>query len=299
MLSIQHVSKHYASKTALNQVSLEVREGSVFGLLGPNGAGKTSLIRIITLITAPDEGQILFNGEPINRDLITRIGYLPEERGLYRKMEVIEQALYFAKLKGLSSQEAKQRVTEWFKRLDMWDWRGKKVEELSKGMQQKLQFVLTVIHNPKLIILDEPFTGFDPVNAEVIKQEILRLKEQGSTIILSTHRMESVEELCDDIVLINKSEVVLRGEVEEVRHRYKKNVFEVVYTGNPLSDVVGGQVLETQTLKNGQHRTTLRSEQDSPKQMLHGLIDQREVLAFKELIPSIKDIFIELVGGSI
>ncbi len=200
---------------------------------------------------------------------------------------------------GLSSQEAKQRVTEWFKRLDMWDWRGKKVEELSKGMQQKLQFVLTVIHNPKLIILDEPFTGFDPVNAEVIKQEILRLKEQGSTIILSTHRMESVEELCDDIVLINKSEVVLRGEVEEVRHRYKKNVFEVVYTGNPLSDVVGGQVLETQTLKNGQHRTTLRSEQDSPKQMLHGLIDQREVLAFKELIPSIKDIFIELVGGSI
>lgn len=299
MLSIQQVSKHYASKTALNQVSLEVREGSVFGLLGPNGAGKTSLIRIITLITAPDEGLVLFNGEPITRDLITRIGYLPEERGLYRKMEVIEQALYFAKLKGLSSAEAKTRVSEWFKRLEMWDWRGKKVEELSKGMQQKLQFVLTVIHNPKLIILDEPFTGFDPVNAEVIKQEILRLKEQGSTIILSTHRMESVEELCDDIALINKSQVVLSGEVEEVRHRYKKNEYEVVYEGEPLTELAGGRILETQTLKNGHHSSTLSCEADSPKQMLHGLIDQRDIHAFKELIPSIKDIFIEIVGGSI
>ncbi|TNE78625.1 MAG: ABC transporter ATP-binding protein [Bacteroidetes bacterium] len=299
MLSIQHVSKHYAGKTALNKVSLEVREGSVFGLLGPNGAGKTSLIRIITLITAPDEGEILFQGQPITRDLITRIGYLPEERGLYRKMEVIEQALYFAKLKGLSTQEAKTRVKDWFQRLDMWSWRGKKVEELSKGMQQKLQFVLTVIHNPKLIILDEPFTGFDPVNAEVIKQEILHLKEQGSTVILSTHRMESVEELCDDIALINKSEVVLSGEVEEVRHRYKKNEFEVIYEGEALEAIEGGTVLHTTTLKNGQHRSMLSSQTESPKQMLHGLIDQREVHAFKELIPSIKDIFIEIVGGSI
>lgn len=299
MLSIKNVSKHYATKTALHDVSLEIPNGKVFGLLGPNGAGKTSLIRIITMITAPDNGEILFKGQAINRELISKIGYLPEERGMYRKMQVGEQAIYFARIKGLSEREAKSKIKEWFQRLDMWEWRHKKVEELSKGMQQKVQFVLTVIHQPELIILDEPFTGFDPLNTEVIKEEILRLRDQGSTIILSTHRMESVEELCDEIALINKSELVLSGETEEVRNRYKKNLFELISPDRDFTLPAGTELKESKELRNGRYQHILSiSEEQNQKAVLHHLIDQVNVLEFRELIPSVKDIFIEIVGGT-
>ena len=216
-LEVKDVSKHYATHTALDQVSLQVEEGQIFGLLGPNGAGKSSLIRIINRITAPDSGEVLLEGKPIQESDLRHIGYLPEERGLYPKMKVGEQAIYLSRLKGLTKQEAEKRVRKWFEHLDILPWWGKKVEELSKGMQQKVQFICTVIHEPKLLIFDEPFSGFDPVNAETLKQEILRLRDSGTTLILSTHNMQSVEELCDSITLIDRSHVVLSGRTEEIR----------------------------------------------------------------------------------
>ncbi|WP_373697687.1 ABC transporter ATP-binding protein, partial [Porphyromonas loveana] len=216
-LEANHIRKRYAAHTALDDVSISVQQGRVFGLLGPNGAGKTSLIRIINRITAPDEGEVLFDGRPMQAEDVRRIGYLPEERGLYPKMKVGEQAIYLARLKGVGKQEARQRLTAWFEKFDIMPWWDKKVEELSKGMQQKVQFVCTVIHEPELLIFDEPFSGFDPVNADLLKREILELARKGRTVIFSTHNMQSVEEVCDDFALINKSHVVLNGSVREVR----------------------------------------------------------------------------------
>src|ERR1700744_6372549 len=235
MLSIRNIVKQYAGHTALSDVSLEVKSGQAFGLLGPNGAGKTSLIRIITQITAPDSGEVYFNGEKLSPAHIERMGYMPEERGLYKKMEIGEQMIYLARLKGLSRDEARRKLKIWFEKLGMETWWKRKIEELSKGMQQKAQFVATVLHEPDLIILDEPFSGFDPVNAELIKEEILELNKKGATILFSTHRMESVEELCDAIALINKSHKILDGTVREIKNSYRKATYLVDYTGDALT----------------------------------------------------------------
>src|ERR1700754_5171029 len=235
MLSIRNIVKQYAGHTALSGVSLEVERGQIFGLLGPNGAGKTSLIRIINQITAPDSGEIYFNGEKLNQSHIERIGYLPEERGLYKKMEIGEQMIYLARLKGLSRSESISRIKYWFEKMEMQSWWKKKVEDLSKGMQQKVQFVATVVHSPELIILDEPFSGFDPVNAELIKDEILELNRKGATILFSTHRMESVEELCDSIALLNKSKKILDGTVKGIKNSYRNATYLVEYTGDKLT----------------------------------------------------------------
>lgn len=232
MLSISHVTKRYAEHTALNDVSLNVPRGKVFGLLGPNGAGKTTLIRIINRITAPDSGEIFFDGHPFCEDDVAHIGYLPEERGLYKKMKVGEQAMYLARLKGMSSLEAKRELVRWFEKFDIMPWWDKKLEELSKGMQQKVQFVTTIVHRPPLIIFDEPFSGFDPVNAELLKREILQLRDEGHTIIYSTHNMASVEDVCDNIALIDHSHVVLQGAVDEVKRLFSNNTYEVRATGS-------------------------------------------------------------------
>lgn len=229
MLEIHNIVKQYADHRALDDVSMTIPPGKIFGLLGPNGAGKTSLIRIITQITAPDQGHILFDGTPLSPEHIAQIGYLPEERGLYKKMEVGEQMIYLAQLKGFSKQQAKTRLEHWFKRLDIQDWWKKRIEDLSKGMQQKVQFISTVLHEPRLIILDEPFSGFDPINAQIIQDEILKLNQEGATIIYSTHRMETVEELCDHIALINKSKKILDGPVKEVKGSYKRQIYEIDY----------------------------------------------------------------------
>ena len=234
ILSIQNVVKRYADHTALAGVSLEIPKGQIFGLLGPNGAGKTSLIRIINQITAPDEGKVLFDGELLQPKHVEQIGYLPEERGLYKKMKVGDQLMYLAQLKGLSKAEAQSRLKDWFIRLDIKDWWNKPVDDLSKGMQQKTQFIATVVHEPKLLILDEPFSGFDPINANMLKDEILALKERGTTILFSTHRMESVEELCDSMALINHAQVVLTGEKNEVRDQFKKHAYEIGFSGEFL-----------------------------------------------------------------
>ena len=230
IIECNQVCKNFGEKVALDHVSLDIPEGQIFGLLGPNGAGKTTLIRIINRITIPTSGQVFFNGKPITQEDVARIGYMPEERGLYRKMKVGEQAIYLAQLKGMSAADARKALKEWFVRFGIQDWWDKKLEELSKGMAQKLQFITTVVHKPSLMILDEPFSGFDPVNAEIIRQEILRLKDEGATIILSTHNMESVEELCDNIALINKSRLVITGGVTDIRRKYGNNNVELVWT---------------------------------------------------------------------
>jgi ABC-2 type transport system ATP-binding protein len=295
ILEIVGVSKRYANHTALQDISFAIPQGSIFGLLGPNGAGKTSLIRIITQITGADTGQVFFKGEPLQREHIRQIGYLPEERGLYKKMKVGEQLLYLARLKGLSKQEATKRIKEWADRLDIRSWLGKQVEDLSKGMQQKVQFVATVMHGPEMIILDEPFSGFDPINAGIIKDEILRLRDLGATIIFSTHRMESVEELCDNIVLINRSRTVLAGPIEEVRNAFKTNTFQVEGKGKIILASPDFQVLE-QHEHNGFFRATVRLMPEvSPNDLLRYLISRVEVHSLIEKIPSINDIFIKKV----
>lgn len=297
ILSIQDVVKRYSSHVALDQVSLEIPKGKIFGLLGPNGAGKTSLIRIITQITAPDEGQILFDGEKLSSKHVEQIGYLPEERGLYKKMKVGEQLIYLAQLKGLSRQESIARLKDWFIRLDIKDWWDKQVDDLSKGMQQKTQFISTVVHEPKLLILDEPFSGFDPINANLLKDEILALKERGTSILFSTHRMESVEELCDSIALINHSKVVLRGEKNEVRNRFKAHQFEVLFEGDLIQDFTGVDLvsLEMSGDANSKKGIFKLQEGTSPNQLLGQLIHQVQVQKFQELIPSFNDIFIQVV----
>ena len=297
MLKIDNVVKQYAEKLALDHVSFEVPERSIFGLLGPNGAGKTSLIRIITGITAADSGTVYFNGEKLSPKHIARIGYLPEERGMYKKMPIYEQAMYFAQLKGLNRKDAKKNVDYWLDKFDIQSWGSKKVEDLSKGMQQKVQFIITILHNPELIILDEPFTGFDPVNAELVRKEIIELRQKGATIILSTHRMESVELMCDHIALINNSKRVVDGRLKDIIQRYKHNQYEAFTDVFDASLVRGFSVKSTETTEDGHQKTVfmLEGDQHAPNELLRQLVSVTTVHAFKELLPSINDIFISLV----
>ncbi|WP_079716036.1 ABC transporter ATP-binding protein [Parapedobacter luteus] len=298
MLEVKNIVKQYANHRALDDVSTRVAKGSIFGLLGPNGAGKTSLIRIINQITAPDSGEVYFDGERLNPNHISRIGYLPEERGLYKKMEIGEQMLYLAQLKGLSRKEAVDRIKHWFEKMEMQSWWNKKVEDLSKGMQQKVQFVATVIHRPDLIILDEPFTGFDPVNANIIKEEILALNRSGATIIFSTHRMESVEELCDSIVLINKSKKILDGKVKEIRNTYRTNTYRVEHLAHdePIPAVEGLFSIENSVHAGENTILTIKvAAGKTINDVLTYLIPLVQIQELKEVIPSIHDIFVQQV----
>ena len=297
LIQCKDVCKSFGEKVALDHVSVDIPKGKIFGLLGPNGAGKTTLIRIINRITIPNGGEVLFDGRPITQDDVEKIGYLPEERGLYRKMKVGDQAMYFAQLKGMSSREAAKELKKWFVRFGIESWWNKKVEELSKGMAQKIQFITTVVHKPSLLILDEPFSGFDPVNAQIIREEILRLKEEGATIILSTHNMESVEELCDNIALINKSHVVITGGVEEIRRKYGNDNVELVYTGDALKPAYGVFNILSDVDEGGRHTAVLALESGSDtNKVLREIISQGiAVNSFKELVPRMNDIFIKLV----
>ena len=304
ILEVQNVVKQYGDYVALNKVSLTVPKGSIYGLLGPNGAGKTSLIRIINQITMPDSGSVIFDGETLKPQHVQYIGYLPEERGLYKSMKVGEQCLYLAQMKGLSKAEATAQLKYWFDRLEIQGWWNKKIQELSKGMAQKIQFVVCVLHKPKLLIFDEPFSGFDPVNANIIKDEILELKRQGSTIIFSTHRMESVEELCDDIALIHQSNKLIEGKLTDVKKQYRTNSFEV----GILTDNVEGLMYDiTQKFTVGQ--TDFKSLNDelklkvelgsaTPNELLHILTQRGQVTHFMEKIPSVNDIFIQTVTNN-
>lgn len=297
MLSVNNIVKQYAEHRALDDVSLKVEQGKIFGLLGPNGAGKTSLIRIITQITAPDSGEVIFNGQRLNSNHIAQIGYLPEERGLYKKMEIGEQVLYLARLKGLSTAEATKRVRYWFEKLEMGSWWNKKVEDLSKGMQQKVQFVATILHQPELIILDEPFSGFDPVNAEIIKNEILELNKQGATFIFSTHRMESVEELCDSIALIHRSKKILDGSVEEIKEKYRNNTYWLEYEGEYNTDL-SSAIFDILSKDQKKGKTTLKiqlKEGKTANHMLAALLPTVNIQRLDEVIPTMNDIFIDKV----
>ena len=296
ILEAIHVRKAYANHVALEDLSLAIPEGSIFGLLGPNGAGKTSLIRIITQITGADSGEIRFRGERLNSNHIGEIGYLPEERGLYKKMKVGEQLLYLAQLRGLTRDDATQRIRAWLDRFDIKQWADKNVEDLSKGMQQKVQFIAAVLHDPKLIILDEPFSGFDPINANLIKDEILDMRRKGATIIFSTHRMESVEEMCDNIALINRSRKVLDGPVSEIRNMFKTDTYEVEGRGKPMLVHPDFEVIEHQDRENGYFYDRIKLHTGTtPNDLLRYLITQVEVHAFREQIPSINEIFIRRV----
>jgi ABC-2 type transport system ATP-binding protein len=300
ILEAQSITKQYAEHTALDNVSISIPRGSIFGLLGPNGAGKTSLIRIITQITAPDSGRVLFNGESLSPKHIAQIGYLPEERGLYKKMKVGEQLVYLTQLKGVSKAEATEKLKVWFKKFEIQTWWNKNIEDLSKGMQQKVQFIATVLHNPTLIILDEPFSGFDPINANVIKDEILLLKEQGSTIIFSTHRMESVEELCDHIALINKSKKILDGSTKEIKNRFRTNTFIVEGEGKLVSLPTDFQMVNMQDLADNYFKATIKIRSEvSANQLIAHLIGQVQIHSFIESIPTMNDIFIRSVTGQI
>ena len=302
LLVAENVSKQFGEFTALNNVSLEIPRGSIFGLLGPNGAGKTTFIRIINQITLPDKGRMLLDGHPLRPEDIQHIGYLPEERGLYKSMKVGEQALYLAQLKGLSKAEARERLKYWFDRLQIQDWWGKKIQELSKGMAQKVQFVVTVLHRPKLLIFDEPFSGFDPVNANLIKDEILQLRKEGATILFSTHRMESVEEMCDYMALIHRGNKLLDGEVNEIKRRYKSNTYEVGLL-TPAADVLRKTLEEKFVISDTEFKSINDDlklqiqigENSSPNDLLAYLTSQAQVNHFVEVIPSVNDIFIKTV----
>lgn len=301
MLKIENIVKQYESHVALNDVSLIVPNGSVFGLLGPNGAGKTSLIRIINQITAPDSGRVYFKNELLKPEHIHQIGYLPEERGLYKKMEIGDQILYLAQLKGLSKAESVKRAKYWFQKMEIESWWNKKVEELSKGMQQKVQFIATIIHEPELLILDEPFSGFDPVNADIIKNEFLELNKKGTTIIFSSHRMESVEQLCDHIALIHQSKKILEGRVSDIRNQYKNNTYSVVIRSGKSDDEIrnSGFDIKSITHQDNDVRLEIQLEEGaSINQTLSKLISQFEIISFEEVIPSIHDIFIQNVTQS-
>jgi ABC-2 type transport system ATP-binding protein len=300
-LETENVVKQFSGHLALNQVSIQVPEGKIFGLLGPNGAGKTTLIRIINRITAPDSGRVCFNGRESRPEDSCRIGYLPEERGLYKKMKVGEQAIYLAQLKGLSYPEAKKRLTRWFEKFEIMSWWNRKLEELSKGMQQKVQFIITVIHDPQLLIFDEPFSGFDPINTDRLKQEILELKAQGKTIIFSTHNMASVEEICDEIALINTSEVVLSGEVREIRERFKTNTFRLLIPSgkerlDPASDYFS--VLSETRQKDVTELRIRRKQKVSNSFLLTELARFYEIYSFTEELPSMNEVFINTVSGT-
>lgn len=278
IIECRDVTKRFGDKVAIEGINLQIPEGRIFGLLGPNGAGKTTLIRIINRITIPTSGEIFFKGAPITQGDVEKIGYMPEERGLYRKMKVGEQAMFLAQLKGMSASEARKALKEWFVRFGIENWWDKKIEELSKGMAQKVQFITTVVHKPSLMILDEPFSGFDPVNAELIRHEILRLKDEGATIVLSTHNMESVEELCDEIALINKSHLVITGGVDDIRRRYGNNNVELVYT-----------------VADGRHTEVLPRETDGTSTLRTYLDKGVQINSYRELMPRMNDIFIKLV----
>lgn len=297
ILKVNRVSKTYSAKKALDKVSLTVEKGDVFGLLGPNGAGKTTLIRMINQITAPDEGEILFEGEPLNRNHIKNVGYLPEERGLYKKMKVGEEAVYLAQLKGLSKSEAKKRLNTWFEKFEISSWWNKKVEELSKGMQQKVQFITTVLHEPKLLIFDEPFSGFDPLNANLLKNEILSLRDKGATIIFSTHNMESVEQICDKIVLINSSHNILEGRVNEIRQRFKKNQFEIITNKENIEQclIEGTTIVSKKINKDNITTSLLKIEKGRNADFLSNILKDMDIISYKEVLPSMNEIFIETV----
>lgn len=298
IIEIENVTKKFSNQLALDELSLTIPEGRIFGLLGPNGAGKTTLIRILTHITMPDSGRVLFHGHPLEAKDVENIGYLPEERGLYKKMKVSEQVVYLARLRGLTKQEATRRLKEWFVRFGIDSWWDRRVEELSKGMQQKIQFIATVVHQPDFLIFDEPFSGFDPVNAETLKQEILRLKEQGATVILSTHNMASVEEICDEIALINHGRVILNGEINEVRRRFRQHLYHISVEGaidvtNLPADF---QVVKKETVGN-ETALTIQILNDTPSnRLLQHLIEQQHTItAFHEILPSMNEVFIKAV----
>ncbi len=305
LLVADNVSKNFGDFKALNNVSISVPKGSIFGLLGPNGAGKTTLIRIINQITMPDSGRVILDGESLKPEHIRNIGYLPEERGLYKTMKVGEQALYLAQLKGLSKQEAKNRLKHWFEKLEIGDWWNKKIQELSKGQAQKIQFIVTVLHKPKLLIFDEPFSGFDPINANLIKDEILQLRDEGATVIFSTHRMESVEELCDHIALIHKSNKILDGKLTDVKRQYKTNTFEVGLRTEHIDKVTAAInekfTVTPATFRNLNNDLKLNiklNENYSSNDLLGFLTEKAEVNHFVEVIPSANEIFIQSVKNS-
>ncbi len=305
LIKCLNVTKKFGDYTALNSVSIDIPQGKIFGLLGPNGAGKTTLIRILNRITMPDSGEIIFNGRSMDPLDTEQIGYLPEERGLYKKMKVGEQAVYLARLKGLSRNDAVRLLKEWFIKFGIEAWWNKKVEELSKGMAQKVQFIITVLHKPKLLILDEPFSGFDPVNVSLIRSEILRLRDEGTTILLSTHNMESVEELCDNIALINKSNLIAHGNVEQIRRQYGNNHVELVYkAGNTLENCLGDKAVPFSIVSDMPDRENLHKavldvrEAESNSRVLKELVDCVEVVSFQELMPRMEDIFIKLVTNN-
>ena len=297
--SARNVNKVFADTHALTDVSISVNKQSIFGLLGPNGAGKTTLIRIINQITAPDSGEVFLERRHMTRADISQIGYLPEERGLYKKMKISEQAIYLAQLKGMNKHDAAKNLKLWFEKFEIMSWWNKNIEELSKGMQQKVQFITTVVHQPKLLIFDEPFSGFDPINANLLKQEILNLRDNGATIIFSTHNMGSVEELCDDIALINKSHKIVEGQVDEIRERYKSNIFEVKYRGDfdKVSRALSGQikVLDHIENKRANQITIEHVNGKSNNDLIQSLIPVAEILSFEEIIPSMNDVFIKAV----
>jgi ABC-2 type transport system ATP-binding protein len=300
MISVNNVSKKYSSHLALDNISFDVKPGSVFGLLGPNGAGKTSLIRIINQITGPDSGTVLFKGDALKMHHVEKIGYLPEERGLYKKMTVGDQVLYLARLKGLSRQDAKKRIRHWFEKFDMAGWSNKKVEELSKGMQQKVQFIVTVIHEPELLILDEPFSGFDPINAMLIRDEILSLRQKGATIILSTHNMSSVEELCDHIALLNRAQLILDGKVSEIRKQFRSNTYRIVFKGEVLGFTnalwTAAEITEKHT-EDSIHTFTLKAAPNvTGSSLLKAVIPFCEIFSFNEIVPGMNEIFIKQVS---
>ena len=301
LIQAENVTKRFSGHTALEDVSLDVPEKSIFGLLGPNGAGKTTLIRIINMITAPDEGHILFAGRNIHPEDISQIGYLPEERGLYKKMKVGEQALYLAQLKGLNRHEAMVSLKQWFEKFDIGGWWNKKVEELSKGMQQKVQFIITVLHQPRLLIFDEPFSGFDPINVNILKQEILRLRDNGSTIIFSTHNMASVEELCDNIALINRSHKILEGNVMEIRKKHRTDTFEMEISGlngRELQLPPSCQVIDFQESGGHYHFKIRGFVNNKPNELISNVIRQADVHSFREILPTMNDIFIATVNAA-
>jgi ABC-2 type transport system ATP-binding protein len=296
IIQIKEVSKFYANHTALDKVSFDVPKGCIFGLLGPNGAGKTSLIRIINQITAPDEGQILFNGKPLNKEHIKRIGYLPEERGLYKKMTVYDQLIYFARLRGMDASAAKKTINEWLEKFEATTWKKKKIEELSKGMQQKIQFIVTVMHSPDFIILDEPFTGFDPKNTQLIKDEIENLRNEGASIMLSTHRMENVEAICDNVVLLNKASVVAEGTVMDVRNSLKDNTYSINYKGNVDVASFSGITIKENVQKDG-NTTLLFTYNDKPDIQLFK-DPMIQISEYREVIPSMQEVFLTLTDSS-
>ncbi len=297
-LEVKDVAKQYGSHTALNHVSMSVDQGTIYGLLGPNGAGKTTLIRIINQIIFPDHGEVCINGKPMTADDVNKIGYLPEERGLYKKMKVADHIIYLAQLKGMKRAEAAAEMRIWLERFDLTQWANKKIEALSKGMAQKVQFIGTVIHRPQLLIFDEPFSGFDPVNAEILKREIVRLRDQGATIIFSTHNMGSVEAVCQNISLINHAEVVLEGEVNAIRNKYKKNIYSVLTLDGPLPIDNSLYTIDHMAVNCGNHESTIRLRQGvGIREVIAKLNAECNLGGFSEQLPSMHEIFIETVTG--